>query len=343
MKLISIQELKDNFNDNNRFDRLKKMNIKLYYDIKVNTLEEAKIKIKEMNLSFIFGIPTKLDEEFCIDVLRNDYQILVTADTKADIDIEIDRKKNEIEDEEILSVEVYERFQKFVGIINVKGKPLIAKVIDNFGEYVIYLEDGRNLDMISLTQKVFNCDYYEAMEHLCTKFNIKVSGYEEVSDKYISNISILEKMKNNDNTCLHAFLGKHIDTLVKVQQYFLDRVFLHAIDDKGRLVKTASNRDIADNIGIKVGTLNPILNAFCILGFLEKIDKSKVDVNYRSLYGKDITVFYVHKITDYLLDEAKKRIELLLNQDKVTISKLTRATCLKKFGTEFTEKIYVNN
>ncbi|MDY6228044.1 MAG: hypothetical protein SPH93_10335 [Clostridium sp.] len=343
MKLINIQELKKNFNDEYRLTKLQEMDIKLYTNIEVNTLEEAKMKIKEMDLRFIFGIPTKLDEEFCIDVLRNDYQISFTADTKAEIDIEIDRKKNEIKDEEILSVEVYERFQKFVGIINVEGKPFIAKVIDDCGEYVIYLENRRNLDIISFAQKVFNCDYYKAMQYLCTKLNIKVSGYEELSDKYISNIYLLEKMKNNGNTCLHVFLGNHIETLVKVQQYFFDRVFLHVIDDKGKLVKTASNRDIAEKIGMKFGTLNPILNAFCVLGFLEKIDKSKVNVNYKSLYANDITAFYVYKITNDLLNEAEKRAELLLNQNKVTISKLTKATCLKKFGQEFTDKIYLNN
>lgn len=77
---------------------------------------------------------------------------------------------------------------------------------------------------------------------------------------------------------------------------------------------------------------------------LEKVPITNTEIQYDSKYKNDITVFYVHKFTDELLNEAERKAKVLLEQgDKLTISKLTKATCLKKFGQEFTNKIYLSN
>lgn len=193
-----------------------------------------------------------------------------------------------------------------------------------------------------------NCSYHNAVEMLCKHFDITIKGQDILRKKYEDNIRAIQKIDDVTYYYLSAFLvskkSNHLDTLETIIGFFNNNIKLHVKDRDNRFVISSSIRNLESVLDKKHSTIIPIINSFCILGMLEKVPIANTEIQYDSKYKNDITVFYVHKFTDELLTEAERKAKVLLEKgDKVTISKLTKVTCLKKFGQEFTNKIYLNN
>lgn len=343
-----IEEIQNNFDFKNSIyrknlddeERIKKHDLEV--DKTVKNIEYAIMEIEKVNMSNLYELP--FNQEFECEFIRNNKKISFLANNKEEAEkiLEEERKKLKYK-KDAIKINTYERFGFLITEILLEGSIGTAKVIKSHEKY-FFKANGMNLNNINMYSLIRGCDSKIAIEELCELLRITIVEVEEIKEKYKYNIEYLKKINKKEypNICELLKKGKinYIDDLQDILNYALQIAIKHNKDVKEREVFSVSLRALADSLRGKKSRLLQVLNAFCILGFIQKVRKRDTDIKFISAQPKDISIFYIPKYDIEILKKAEKNAEKFLKNKKLTISNLNSKTCKEKFGEQITKQVY---
>lgn len=321
----------------------------------VRNKQEAINIIEKVDMLRLFGIFHHLDEEFECDFIKSQYKISFLAKSEEEAEEKLKEEKKALNEDEIIDIKPYKRFEGIVTDIYVRGhntKVIVTKYKD---KYILNVGDMQ-LNNINLYSMIMNCDANQAIKELCELLEIKVEEIEEIRRKYQNNLKFLDELDRLDKKEFQKLFellrkGKknYFDNLRILINAGLERLYVHNECNNNKIkVFSIGIRKLAEISPQEKSTLSSIVNVLCVLGFLEKVQKKDTDIDYRSKNVKDIGVYCIPEYNEHLLKVAEERANILLSADKavegdksIKISDFIEKICLIKFGEEITRKVYL--
>lgn len=328
---------------------------KLAVNKMVKDKQEAINIIEKVDMLRLFGIFFHLNEEFECDFIKSQYKISFLSSSEEDAKNKLEEEKKAFNENEVIEIRSYERFNCIITDIYLKGhntKAIITKYKD---KYILNVGDIQ-LNNINIYSMIMNCDSNQAIKELCELLAIEIEEIERIRRKYNDNLRFLDELdkldkKEYENLFQLLRKGKlnYFNNLGILINSGLDRLYVHneLYSNKDKVI-SIGNRKLAEISPQKKSSVNQIINVLSVLGFLEKIKKKDTDISYKSKEVNDISIYYIPEFNKYLLDIAEERAKRLLSIDKsidgdemIRVSDFTEKVCLIKFGEEITKKVYL--
>lgn len=350
---INKAKEKDNPNKEKYKERLnyKQKIKKLELNKKTKSVSMAIEYINSVNMLVLFGIFNSLGETFNCDFITTEKNISFISDTLEEGKKKLAEERKHLGKYDVIEMKgPEERLGFFVSQIVVKGDNVKAYISKENDKYYLNIDD-MGIDNIGVYEIINNCSYCVAVKELCEKLKVKVDYIEKAKNKFKNNMELLYKIDKSSHPSLSKILGNgkinHRNRLKSIYEIAETELYNGLLDVNKREVISIPLRNLAENLSkenkISLAQLTPMINAFCLLGFLEKVKAGDMQDSFSPLkYGKHTSIFYIPEITENTLKQAEERADKLLNDGiRTTVSSFTKYACLRKFGKEITEKIYL--
>lgn len=350
---INKAKEKDNPNKEKYKERLnyKQKIKKLELNIKTKSVSMAIEYINSVNMLVLFGIFNSLGETFNCDFITTEKNISFISDTLEEGKKKLAEERKQLGKYDVIEMKgPEERLGFFVSQIVVKGDNVKAYISKKNDKYYLNIDD-MGIDNIGVYEIINNCSYCVAVKELCEKLKVKVDYIEKAKNKFTNNMELLYKIDKKSYPFLSKILGNgkinHRNRLKSIYEIAETELYNGLLDVNKREVISIPLRNLAENLSkenkISLAQLTPMINVFCLLGFLEKVKAGDMPDSFSPLkYGKHTSIFYIPEITENTLKQAEERADKLLNEGiRTTVSSFTKYACLRKFGKEITEKIYL--
>lgn len=349
-----VDRAKENIDKDNSYKRYLENNKELIRErvglnAELETVEEAKELIKQVDFRYLFGIDVALKESFYCDFINIDRTISFVCKSREEADKRVEEEIYNNPGSELKVGGCYERFGMFfVREIRIKGQNIKAWIEYDRkkGKYLYIVGDKKTeyntiakLDIFNLFQVFFKCDMRTSLKELADLLNIRIKEIEEIKDKYIRNKEFLrDNLKSDSFPALYELIGKHINKLEKLLEEAITKLYYH-IDYNDIKVFSASMAHLGEIMDIGKSTIIPIINAFVLLGLVEKADINTGIFNKGS--KNNITYFYIPEYNQVLLAKAEQFAKIMLYEgERITASIFTYSNCIEKFGMETANKIF---
>ena len=323
---------------------------KLKVNKETKTVRMAIEYINSVNMLVLFGFFKKLGEIFECDFITTEKSISFMSNTLEEGKKKLEEEKKKFKNFSVEIKEPEERLGFFISKIIVKGETVTANVSKEDDKYYLNIDD-MGIDNIGLYEIINNCSYCRAIKELCEKLDVRVSYIKEAEKKIKNNLELIYKIDKKNYPSLSKLLGNgeinHRDRIKSIYEIAETELYNGLLDVNRREVISITLRNLAENLSktkkISLSQLTPMINVFCLLGFLEKVKPNEMPNSNSPLkYGKHTSIFYIPEVTENTLKQAEERADILLNKGtRTTVSSFTEYVCLRKFGKEVTEKIYL--
>lgn len=350
---INKAKERNNLNKKNYVDRLnyKKKIEELELNKETKFIKMAIEYINSVNMLMLFGIFRSLGETFICDFLTVEKRISFISNSLEEGEKKLDKEIKLLGRNKIIEIKNPEkRLGFYVWEIILKGDEIKANVSEKNGKYYLNIDD-MGIDNIGFYEIVNNCSYCRAIKELCEKLDVRVTYIKEAEKKFKNNLELIYKIDKKNYPYLSKLLGdgkiNHRDRLTNIYDIAEIELYNGLLDVNEREVISITLRKLVEILSetkkISLAQLTPIINIFCLLGFLEKVPSNEMPNSFSPLkYGKHTSIFYIPEVTENTLKQAEERADILLNKGtRTTISSFTEYVCLRKFGKEVTEKIYL--
>ncbi|AGX43915.1 hypothetical protein [Clostridium saccharobutylicum] len=329
----------------NNIEHIKEL---LVINKEINTIEEAIGLIHQVDFRYIFGLDVLMEEPFACEFINSERRISLAFTTEEKANVGVEKEMERFKGKEII-VSSYERFGMYIKELVVSGENTEAWITYNLtrNKYLYMVgskkEDNPyviiSFDILDLCQIFMKCDISKAIQGLCELLGIRIKEFEEVRGRYERCKSFVRNNLTKDKfPILFELIGEQIPKLETIFEEGIDKLYYHGESKEG-MVFSASMQYLADTMGKRKSTINPIVNIFALLGLLQKPDVRS------GIYGKgcnnDITYYYIPEYNNEIFQKAEQLAMILLyNGERVTASSFSYSICIEKFGQEIANKIF---
>ncbi|MDB2102634.1 hypothetical protein PMW00_06300 [Clostridium paraputrificum] len=190
-----------------------------------------------------------------------------------------------------------------------------------------------NFNFIEFYSMVADLSKSEAIKQLLEILNIKVTVIQNKIKFYNKNIDTLQKELVN-YPYLYKLTRKHITVLIVLLRLAEERSYNN--EDKKTIGDiTITVKELSKRINKSSSTITPYLNAFCILGFIEK---RPLYTNKEKRNRNDIICYTINSFTKDMLENAEKVAKNIVDNN-ITLSKINNNNITMLFGKDIAKKI----
>lgn len=190
-----------------------------------------------------------------------------------------------------------------------------------------------NFNFIEFYSMLANLTKGEAIKQIIELLDITVLEIQSKIDVYNKNIQI---MKNDiiNYTYLYKLIKKHINLMIVMLNLACERCYqVKSTNSIGDIIITV--KELAENINKSSSTITPYLNAFCVLGFIEKKPLNRY---HQKNNRNDIISYTIFEITEEKLNNAEIIAKKIVDKN-ITLSKINNKTITMLFGEDVTKKV----
>lgn len=218
------------------------------------------------------------------------------------------------------------------------------------------------LDIIDIYMLVADKNYSNAVTDLLSSYKFRTNEEKRKmknKQKYENNLDFIE----NYDSCIENYpkgykrIKRYLDILIVFNKIGLKNIHgdINMIGDEA--IFFASLRFLAkeleeyreDNIPIKNRSLGKIINLFCVLGFIEKVDlniipnklKERSKQISKGNNFETINYYMIKEITSELLEEIEENSKLL-SVNSINLGNISYKTIKLEIGKDMANKVYPN-
>lgn len=371
-----IKDLQDRMDKNNPYKKFIEENkemiaTKYAFDVVVEDYYDAIELLKTLDIRELFNIDVKLNVPFKSQIFLN---IEKTEGELFNTEEEVKEALKAIEANGKKIIDVNLKANKFK-----KWTYNVTYITDNKMVYINKINDKYKLffkrnqgvdqgieeesfDIINLYGMIMGFDVEKddcnVVRQLCELFDIKIKYWIEQEEKYDFNISTISNKKyiQSNFPILSEYIDKYWYILEDIFEYGKKYIKFSKDSFNGESVfyyarnKIYENLDEKHKVNLTIDPKSPselskLINVFCILGLLRKLQKEEVPENLRRKPKKGDrfpNYFTVKKYTERDFSEAEK-IVIKLNEKRVSATKMEGELCKEIFGKEIYNMVYLNN
>ncbi|UZW12867.1 hypothetical protein OSC52_13515 [Clostridium pasteurianum] len=314
----------------------------------VDTIEEAMVIINQVDFRYIFGFDVALEEIFQCKFVNRERRISCAFETLEESNGWVENERRKYSEKEI-SILSYERFGMYVIEMVIKGGDTEAWISysKNRNKYLYIVGDKSKdrysvtitFDVLDLYQIFTNNDIKKAIEELSELLGIRIKEIEAIKDKYEKCRDFLRSNLNKDRfLILCELIGEHMSKLETVLNEGLEKLYYHE-KSNNNWVFSSSMEYLSVKMYKSKSAVNPVINTFSLLGFIEKPDVNSG--KYTKWNRNDITYFSIPEYNEELFLKAEEIAKVMLyNGKRVTASSFSYSTCKEKFGEGIANSIF---
>ena len=286
---------------------------KLKVDKDTKTVDMAIEYLNSVNMLVLFGFFNKLGENFKCDFITTEKSISFMSKTLEEGKKKLEEEKKKFK--KYIDIEVKEpeeRLGFFVSKIIVKGGAVMANVSKENDKYYLNIDD-MGIDNIGVYEIINNCTYCRAIKELCEKLDVRVTYIKEAEKKFKINLELIYKIDKKNYPSLSKLLGNgeinHRDRIKSIYEVAEIELYNGLLDVNRREVISITLGNLSKTKKISLSQLTPMINVFCLLGFLEKVKPNEMPNSNSPLkYGKHTSIFYIPEVTENTLKQAKEKV-----------------------------------